>query len=89
MIVYKIRHKKTGLFSRGGEDASRCQSCWDKKGKTWSGLGPLRNHMNQFIGEKALSEWEVITIERTETVVKVADSAEMLNPKKIVELLKK
>lgn len=46
--VYKIRNKKTGAFSRGG--------CWappwapvGSKGKTWSGIGPLKGHLRQFL----------------------------------------
>ena len=34
MKVYKIRHKKTGLFSTGGRYAE-----WKKKGKIWNSKG--------------------------------------------------
>jgi hypothetical protein len=39
--VYKIRSKKTGLFSTGGSSPR-----WSKKGKIWAGSGPLNNHLN-------------------------------------------
>jgi hypothetical protein len=39
--VYKIRSKKTGLYSLGGATPQ-----WSKHGKTWMGLGPLKNHLN-------------------------------------------
>lgn len=44
--VYKIRHKETGLFSRGGTDA---RNIWTKEGKSWSNIGHLKNHLNQYI----------------------------------------
>ena len=37
---YKIRNKD-GKFSTGGERPQ-----WTKSGKTWAGLGPLKNHLN-------------------------------------------
>ena len=40
MKVYKIRHKITGLYSRGGETPF-----WNKKGKTWSSLAHLKRHI--------------------------------------------
>lgn len=40
--VYKIRNAD-GLFSTGGSSPR-----WDKKGKTWSGLGPLKLHLDMF-----------------------------------------
>lgn len=40
MTVYKIRRKSDGLFALGGDRAA-----FGPKGKTWSGLGPLKNHL--------------------------------------------
>ena len=42
--IYKIRRKSDGLFSSGG-------SCpqFTKKGKNWSGLGPIKLHMHQLL----------------------------------------
>lgn len=39
--VFKIRSKKTGLFSTGGGRPS-----FSKKGKQWAGLGPVKNHIH-------------------------------------------
>ncbi len=39
--VYKIRHKPTGLFSTGGTDPQ-----FTSKGKVWSTIGHLKNHLN-------------------------------------------
>lgn len=38
MKVYKIQNK-TGLFSTGGSNPT-----FNKKGKIWTGIGPLKNH---------------------------------------------
>lgn len=42
--VYKIRNKKTGLYSTGGMTPA-----FTKSGKTWSELAHLKNHLNQGI----------------------------------------
>lgn len=61
-VVYKIRNKRTGLFSAGGTEPK-----WTKLGKAWSGRGPLLSHLAQFrTGSwrgKVIaipSEWEVV-----------------------------
>lgn len=63
-IVYKIRNKTTGLFSGGG-----AYPRWSKKGKVWTSMGNLRNHLNMFKTYRSgfspqfkdeLSSWEVI-----------------------------
>lgn len=44
---WKIRDKETGLFSKGG---TRTDSyLWTKNGKSWSNIGGLKNHLNQFV----------------------------------------
>lgn len=43
-IIYKIRHKDTGLFSRGGTSLN---SLWNEKGKAWTNIGHLKNHFIQ------------------------------------------
>lgn len=40
MKLYKIRNKKTGLYSSGGYSLR-----WTKIGKVWRTLGPLKNHL--------------------------------------------
>jgi len=54
--MFKIRHKKTGMFSNGGENPT-----WSKNGKTWEGIGPLRLHLRQFKHtDQKLKDWEVV-----------------------------
>ncbi len=40
MKFYRIRHKVTGLFSRGTSSPK-----WSKNGKTWSSLKNLNQHL--------------------------------------------
>ena len=48
--VYKIRHKKSGLYSKGGSSASMDGKYgWSSQGKAWSSLGPLKNHLAQYL----------------------------------------
>ena len=72
--VYKIRNKETGLFSTGGS-APR----WKKVGKTWSGLGPVTNHLVMWCekydykkGGRIIvdipDEWEIVKYELREDV---------------------
>lgn len=44
---YKIYNPKLKLFSTGGSRPS-----WHKKGKTWGGIGHLKNHLRQTDYEK-------------------------------------
>lgn len=44
---WKIRCKETGLFSKGGTRTDHY--LWTKNGKSWSNIGGLKNHLNQFI----------------------------------------
>lgn len=43
--VFKIRSKKTGLFSKGGSSPS--EWTWSKTGKVWKTIGQLRCHLAQ------------------------------------------
>ena len=57
---YKIKHKVSGLWQDGGS-----WLCWNSKGKTWSNLSGLKNHLNcLFKGWSALDpeNWEVVKI---------------------------
>ena len=38
--MFKIRHKITGLYSRGGYEP-----VFDKKGKVWRGINHVRSHI--------------------------------------------
>lgn len=50
--IYKIRDKSTGLFSKGGTST---YSIWSKDGKSWSNIGHVKNHLNQFIRSGSVS----------------------------------
>jgi hypothetical protein len=49
LIVYKIRNRNTGLFSKAGLDCD-----WGKRGRVFVSTGAYRNHLNQ-VGKKALT----------------------------------
>jgi len=79
MKVYKIRNKETGMFKCKGSWG------WSEKGKTWSSIGHLKNHLRlhywdkrQVSGGKIIEQYlkdfpkvEIleITIEETNTKV--------------------
>lgn len=79
---FKIRHKKTGLYSCGGSYAShdgRYGGGWTPSGKIWQGMGPLKNHLAQYLPPSTtssyaretfnknigpiLENWEIVEIE--------------------------
>jgi hypothetical protein len=43
--LYKIRNKETGQFSKGGIT----RDIWTKGGKTWTNIGHVKSHLNQFL----------------------------------------
>ncbi|KAF6630630.1 hypothetical protein H6F38_14480 [Paenibacillus sp. EKM208P] len=58
--VYKIRHKETGLFSKGG---THIYGIWTKEGKSWSNIGHLKNHLNQFVGyDNPYTDAEIVEV---------------------------
>jgi hypothetical protein len=91
---FKIRHKKTGRYSKGGAyvDSAGTNSLWvEKGGKTWDTLGKLRAHITSHMGKSYrsgtdMSDWEVIEFKCVPTAVKPVH--EIVDPKKLVELLK-
>lgn len=77
MKVYKIRDKETGLFSTGGTYPR-----FTNKGKSWSGMDALKNHINQFKGRE--SRWrydncEVIEMVLVESELNKYDPNDLLN----------
>lgn len=74
-VVYKIRHKVSGLWKNGGS-----WSRWGKKGKVWNGLGPLKLHLNLFRGYDGIDwhssvksdvpNWEIVEFHQTVAEVK-------------------
>ena len=86
---YKIRNKKTGLFSKGGGPGN---VRWVKQaGKTWNSLGTLRSHISQHLPSEYklissdMSDWEVIEYVVTEAAPKPI--SELMSDKQLVQLL--
>lgn len=48
ITAYKIRDKKTKMYSMGGQSGGRWM--WTKKGKTWNQLNHIQSHMTQLSG---------------------------------------
>lgn len=48
--LYKIRHRKTGLFSTGGAYPG-----WSKKGKSWSSLTYVKSHLALVGGQRCVA----------------------------------
>ena len=58
---YKIRNRKTGLFSRGGMSPR-----FDKKGKVWKKPGHITSHLNQLSPKSAIyADCDRVTFEVT------------------------
>jgi hypothetical protein len=85
-MYYKIRDKNTGLYSNGG-----IYSSWGKHGKLWTSLGTLRSHLttrlNGRIIHEAVENWEVIEYEVKEC--NIQNINDVMNPQKLIEILKK
>jgi len=81
-MYYKIRNKRTGLFSRGGTTVSSTNPFnWNKDGKVWKTKSSLGAHLSQYINYsrynntlviKIPKDWEVVEIE---PVIRGAESA--------------
>lgn len=89
---FKIRHKKTGLYSKGGTyvNGAGNNSFWNKSGKTWDTLGKLRAHITSHMGKSYrdgtdMSDWEVIEFKCVPTAVKPVH--EIVKPEKLIQLL--
>lgn len=88
--IYKIRHKKTGLFSGGG-------SCprWAKKGKAWSSIAYVKSHLAcvdqprypMFRGGHPYADAEIVTFEMV--VVDTRDVAALLDEVELDKVEKK
>ena len=64
--MFKIYNKRTQKFSKGGGMAAYDHSsAWNKTGKAWRGIGPLKNHLNVIIeqGHAIPEDWIVIEYE--------------------------
>ena len=94
LSFYKIRHKKTGKYSKGGTyvNAEGTNSYWaDRGGKTWDTLGKLRAHITSHIATSSygkttdMTDWEVIEYKCVPTTVKPIH--EIVKPEKLIKLL--
>lgn len=63
-IGYKIRNKKTGLFSKGGHAYGDLN--FDETGKIWKTIGHVKNHLNMYDNRRT-TDWEVVTFSLVET----------------------
>lgn len=91
-VYYKIRHKKTQRWSKGGVyvPSDGTGGLWvEKGGKTWDTLGKLRahitSHMNRY-NNTNMSDWEVVEYKMVYQDAKPVH--QIIDPKKLVELLK-
>jgi hypothetical protein len=55
--LYKIRDKRTGLYSTGGYSPN-----WTKKGKTWTNIGHVKNHIRQLNRLDKVDDWELVEL---------------------------
>ena len=87
MIYYKIRKKSDPTQFR------KADGSWNQSGKVYDTLGKLRatitNHMNSTseYHRRQLQDWEIVEFEVQ--VKKVKQLIDVIDPKKIWELLKK
>lgn len=91
-VFYKIRHRITGAYSKGGVYVTPDGTgfTWVQKGgKTWDTLGKLRSHITSHMsseGSTDMSEWEVVEYHAFAKDVKAIH--EVIDPKKLIRLLK-
>jgi hypothetical protein len=81
MKIFKIKHKETGLYSKGGQWPT-----WSKKGKTWNSLGHLKTHIQNVMDFRRtkleeFAKWEIIEIEIQENVVGSYTALDIVNQK--------
>jgi hypothetical protein len=67
MKFYKIRNRRTGLWSKVGMDAlAHREDCFNKTGKTWNTPGHVRSHLAGLVfcheksREQVLQDLEVV-----------------------------
>ena len=91
MKVYKILHRKTGLYSRGGTSVhGDGRFGWSKNGKIWDTIGKLRSHItshlpNSYRKGTNMSDWQVVTYDLA--VNSVNEIHEVVSSEKIIQVL--
>jgi hypothetical protein len=95
MKLYKIRHKVTDKYSKGGSyvPGNGTGSLWTDEGrsKSWDTIGKLRSHITSHMSDgyrsgTDMSEWEVVEYETR--VVEVKPIHLVVKPERLVQLLK-
>ena len=91
MIVYRILHNKTGLYSKGGTSVSSDgRFGWSKTGKIWDTMSKLRAHItshlpNSYRSGTNMSDWRVVAYNLN--VESVKEIHEIVTPEKIIKAL--
>ena len=73
MIIYKIRNKKTGLFTLHGLQ----HDCWTRNGgRTWKRMGDLKSSMTNLFGRNpkhasAVDDLEIVAFDVVESTLAV------------------
>jgi len=82
---FKIRHKTSGLWSKGVAGSAHTGVYWSKNGKVWHSLGSLRLHLHLVVGEykRDISNWEVI--EYSMSPVETKPAIEMVDTMKLLK----
>ena len=86
MIYYKIRNKQTGLFIKG----TPYYLSSDKTGRIFQKMGQLRAFLTGVMGRSYgskvdFADWESLELEMV--VKEVKEVIDVVDPKKIVEIL--
>ena len=72
---YKIRNKKNGLFSQGGDKIYKNifpkLSDWSKGGKVWKRRSDLQTHFYYYISNYNKEDLEVVAIPYVETIIPI------------------
>lgn len=81
MLIYKIKSRKTGQFSKGGADPT-----FTKKGKIWTNIGHVRTHLNCLTkrGHQVYVDHdaEIIVLELIELPIETIDLQECIQETK-------
>jgi hypothetical protein len=75
MKIYKIRNKKTGLFSMGGGQTPYHSRLWSKQGKSWNTLNHVKLHLKGIWNipgckpQFPMDDWQIVEFTITESNV--------------------
>lgn len=89
MYNYKIRHKKTRLYSNGSTYAVSHDGWgknWSECGKIWQDLDKLRAHLNNIIRKRGIPEdWEIVEVYVQEHLT--MSPSEVIKPEVLMKML--